>query len=55
MAIITSIKALMAMSRKETIVGVTRWELKSHLLKALVVPTFTYGTEIWRGDFKNSH
>ena len=24
------------------------------LFKALVLPTFTYGTEIWRGNLKNS-
>jgi hypothetical protein len=30
-------------------------ELKSHLFKGLVLPTFTYGNEIWGGDFKDSH
>ena len=43
-------KALMGTLRNETIFGVTCWELKSHLFKALVLPTFTYGTEIWGGD-----
>ena len=52
---IASMKALMGTLRKEAIVGVTCWELKSHLFKALVLPTFTYGTEIWGGDLKNSH
>ena len=28
--------------------------IKSHLFKALVLPTFTHGTEIWGGDLKNS-
>ena len=45
----------MSTLRKEAIIGVMYWELKSHLFKALVLPTFTYGTEIWGGDFKNSH
>ena len=40
---------------KEAIIDVTCWELKSHLFKALVLPTFTYDTEIWGGDLKNSH
>jgi hypothetical protein len=26
-----------------------------HLFKALVLPTFTWGTEIWGGTLKNSH
>ena len=47
-------KALMGTFGKETIVGVTCWELKS-LFKALVLPTFTNGVEIWGGDLKNSH
>ena len=41
--------------RKEAVVGVTCWELKSHLFKASVLPTFTYGTYLWGGDLKNSH
>ena len=41
--------------RKEAVVGVTCWELKSHLIKALVLPTFKYGTENWGGDSKTSH
>ena len=45
----------MGTSRKEAVVGVTCWELKSHLFNALVLPTFTYGTKIWGGDLKNSH
>ena len=28
---------------------------QSHLFKALVLPTFTYDTEIWGGDLENSH
>ena len=48
-------KALMGTLRKEAIVGVTCWELKSHLFKALVLPTFIYGIEIWGGDLKNYH
>ena len=49
------IRTLMDTSRKEAIVGYTCQELKSHLFKALVFVTSTYGTEIWGGDFKNSH
>ena len=49
--LIIGMKALMGTSRRETVVGVTCWELKSHLFKALVLPTFTYGTKIWGGDF----
>ena len=52
---IASMKALMGTLRKEAVVGVTCWELKSHLFKALVPPTFTYGIEIWGGNLKNSH
>jgi len=48
-------KALIATLRKEAVVGVTCWELESHLFKALVLPTFTYGTKLWGGDLKNSH
>ena len=40
--------------RKDTIVGVTCWEFKSHLFKTLVLPTFTYGIHIWGGDLKIS-
>ena len=36
-------------------VGVTFWKLKSHIFKALVLPTFTYGIENWGNDLKNSH
>ena len=48
-------KALTGTLRKEAIVKVACWELKSHIFKALVLPTFTYGTEIWGSDLKNSH
>ena len=48
-------KALMGTLRKEAIVSVTCWELKSHLLMALVLPTFTYGTKIWGGNLSNCH
>lgn len=41
--------------RKEGVVGVTFWELESHVPKALVLPTFTYGTEIKKGDLKSSY
>ena len=37
------------------VAGVKCWELESHLFNALVLPTFLYGTEIWRGKLKNSH
>ena len=47
--------ALMGILRKEAVVGLTCWELKSHLFKALVFPTFMYGTKIWGGDLQNSH
>ena len=36
-------KALMGTLRKEAVVGVKCWELKSHLFKAFVLPTFIYG------------
>ena len=42
-------------SMKESEVKVTCWELKSHLFKALMLPSFMHGTEIWGGDLKNSH
>ena len=45
----------MGTSRKEAVFGVTCWELKSHLFKALVRPTFTYCNKIWGSDSKNSH
>ena len=48
-------ESLLSTLRKEEIVGVTCWELKSHLFKAKMLSTFTYGTEIWGGDLKNSH
>ena len=48
-------KVVMGTLRKEAIVGVTCWELKSPLFKALVLPTSTYGTKIWGGDLKNSY
>ena len=44
-----SMKALIDTLRKEAVVGVTCWELKSHLFKGLVLPTFTYGTYIKLG------
>ena len=47
---IACMKALMRTLRKEAVVGVTCWKLKSHLLKALVLPTFTYGIKIWGGN-----
>jgi hypothetical protein len=48
-------KGLMGTVRKETVVGVKNWELESYLFKALVLPTFMYGIEIWGGDLKKSH
>jgi hypothetical protein len=41
--------------KKEAIVGVPCWELTSHLFKALILPTFTYGPKIWGVDFEISH
>ena len=52
---IIGVICLMGTLRKEIIVGVTCWELKSHMFKALVLPTLTYGTKIWGGDLQNSH
>ena len=55
---IACMKALMGTLRKESVVGVTSWELKSHLFKMLMLRTFTYGIEIvcvcvgGGGDFK---
>ena len=46
-------KALMGILSKETLVGVTCWDLKSRLFNALVNFTFTYGIEIWGGYPKN--
>jgi len=48
-------KTLMWTLRNETIVGDVCWEFKSHLFKALVLPTFTYRTKIWGGDLEKSH
>ena len=53
--IIASMKVVMNTLRKEVLIGVTCWEPISNLLKALVLPTFTYSIEIWGGDLKNSH
>ena len=50
-----SMKALMSTLSKETVVRVTCWELVSHFIKAIVLPTFTYGTKMLGGDLKNSH
>ena len=41
--------------KKEVVVGVTSWELKSHPFKALLLLTFMYGIEIWGSNLKNSH
>ena len=49
---IIGMKALMSTLRKEAIVRVTCWNLKSHLFKALVLHTHIYGTKIWRGSWK---
>jgi hypothetical protein len=40
-------KVLMGTLRKEAVVDITSWEFKSHMYKALMLLTFTYGTEIW--------
>ena len=42
---IVGMKASMDTLRKEVEVGVTCWELKFHLFKALVLPTFIHGNE----------
>ena len=47
-------KALVRTLGTEAVVGVTCWELESHLFKALMPPTFMYGTRIWGGDLENS-
>jgi hypothetical protein len=52
---VASIKALMDTLRKEALVRVTCLELKSYLFKALVLPTFTHGIEIWGGNLENSY
>ena len=52
---IVGLKALMGISNKEAAIGVTCWECKSHLFRALVLPTFPYGTELWGGNLKNRH
>ena len=50
-----SMEALLGTLRKVPIVEATCWELKFHLFKALVLPTFTYGIEFWGGDLKKLH
>ena len=47
-----SMKALMDTSREEAVVGVTCWELNSHSLKVLVLPTFKHGTKFGRLTWK---
>ena len=51
---IAGMKALMCKLRKEAVVGVTCWEVKSHLFKALVLLTFTYGTNFFFSHWKVS-
>ena len=41
--------------KEEVVVRVKCWKLKSHLFKALVLPTIMYGTEMWRCVLKISH
>lgn len=41
--------------KERIIVGVTYWELESHIFKVLVLPTFIYSNDIWEGDLTNSH
>ena len=48
-------KAFMGILRKGIVIGVTCAGLKSHLFKASVLPTVTYGTDIWGGILKNSY
>ena len=38
--------ALMAILRKEALIGVTCWELKSYMFKSLVLPCFAYDAKI---------
>ena len=52
---IASMKASMGTLKKEPVVEITCWKLKSHPFNALVVPTFMCGTKIKGTDFKNSH
>ena len=47
-------KVLMGTLRKGAIVSITCWDFKSHLFRALVLPTFMFGTKIWGGNLKNS-
>ena len=35
-------------------IGVTCWEFKPHLFKALVLSSFTYGIQVWGGNLKIS-
>ena len=51
---IAGMKVLTGILGEEAVVGLTFWEFKSHLFKALVPPTFTYGTGIWGGNLNNS-
>ena len=46
---------MMGTLRKEVVVGVTCWELKTHIFKVLELPTSTHGTKTWEGDIRNSH
>jgi hypothetical protein len=48
-------KVLMGTLSKDVAVGVTCWELQSHLFKALRLSSFMHGTQIWGGDLENSH
>ena len=52
---IVGLKAPNGHLKERTTSRATCRELKSYLFKALVLPTSTYGTEIWRGDMKNYH
>ena len=45
MALESQVESLDGHFKKQAIVGVTCWELKSQLFKALVLPTFKYATE----------
>ena len=49
---VVGMKALMGTLRKEVVVVVTCWELKSHLLKTLMLLAFTYNAKfeevIWK-------
>ena len=48
-------KSSFGILRKQTVVGVTCWELKFYMFEVLVLPIFTNDIETWGGDLKNFH